>query len=237
MEVAGLGIQAKESVHAELRGTNLLAESRDQLGRPPVSDLKIPAFSKTPTNLVVKATDTENIGHLHQGVCPATKNAPDFRERGTGVPPGEMLEHAVGKDLVECLIMKWKVPAIRNNIRSRDAQLLGYAISRSNALEGGVNSNRAVTRPSRGDAPAPPIAAHFKKEPVLAWWKAKRGNRVFREVANKMLIETAVGGANRILHERIDVVRTEVEVWQRRGISALGNGQGARTFNVCLLGI
>src|SRR5208283_6149936 len=145
-----------------------------------------------------------------------------------------MLQHAIGEYLVEAPIAKWQISAVGNNIRSSDSQLPSHTIRGANALQRGINTNRSVPRARGRYAPSAPIAANFEKALVPARRQPKMRNRVFGQLPHQVLIEAPVGRTNRVLHEWINLMCSNVELSQRGSIARLGDSERPSTLDMGL---
>lgn len=66
MQITWLHVEREETIHAQFGRANAGAERREQFRRFPITNFKIPFQAESAAGLVLQASHSEHVGHLHQ---------------------------------------------------------------------------------------------------------------------------------------------------------------------------
>jgi hypothetical protein len=116
-----------------------------------------------------------------------------------------MLQHAVGKHLIERSVSKGQITAIRNHIMRLYPKVLRHLPRGADSFQRWVDSHRATAHPGRSNAPPSPVTSDFQKSLTPSRRKPGIRNRIINELAYHMDIQHAIRRCNDVLDKRIDV--------------------------------
>jgi hypothetical protein len=120
---------------------------------------------------------------------------------------GKVLQHAVGKHLIERAIGEGQITAIRNHIVRLYSKMQRYLPSRADSFQRRIDSHGTIAHPGSSDAPPSLLTADLQESLAFSWGKPEVGNWIIREFAYQSDIQHAVRRGNDVLDERINFSR------------------------------